>query len=658
MSLSIGIPAALSAVKALLKYRVRVDEILALKEATESIPFALPPAPFDFMAQKDAMFAFFKSEEGRTILELRALADDFEKLKRDPLVPATALLRDEFLQLFFEASDAAPVVMGPQSEARSVRASQEMRLSYYVVSSHRLSRNPALTRILLATADTLLEVAGDNSGLFISNPKTQAIVGSLIHEFAGKRDFDDDSAELILRGLLRSAVVAAMEEQGAITEEPALVALFQALSGMREEFGDDFVAQIITRRGFQTLAGRYLTEVAEDPSFLVQDGPFVEILGATLKDLGENFVEVFDDPTALFGVLEVALTSAAGQAPALLGKKIGNKPLISAVLQSVLGEFEKQGQNNALIQSFANGEIVSNVFQASMSAIAANPGGLASAAKINALSATLVAGVAEVVSSKALSDVLSKQTLRAIASNSMLTLAQNSSEWSGNSEFAARLTAGVLKASASAVEDGLSEDDLDDLLDAAIKTASANIGLLKLDVRVEIVLEAIGLQLAQKGVRALLTPESRRNVIFAGVEVVSRNPKIWSRFADAELVQPLISAVFEGLATDKTALFTGSTMVEAVRSVLAASALRGQLFIDEEVSSDEIKLLLGMALRKLDQEIGRSIDSEDAAAYIRRIVDAFLDEPFELDSISASGFKLLHEVAMGRAERVNDGGDV
>ncbi|HUU71797.1 MAG TPA: hypothetical protein VMW70_04170, partial [Burkholderiales bacterium] len=69
-------------------------------------------------------------------------------------------------------------------------------------------------------------------------------------------------------------------------------------------------------------------------------------------------------------------------------------------------------------------------------------------------------------------------------------------------------------------------------------------------------------------------------------------------------------------------------------------------------------LLLGMALRKLDQEIGRSIDSEDAAAYIRRIVDAFLDEPFELDSISATGFKLLHEVAMGRAERVNDGGDL
>lgn len=589
------------------------------------------------------------------ILELRARTDAFAKLEQDPLVPAAANLRGEFLQLFFEASDTAPIVMGPESEARSVRASPEMRLSYYVVSSHRLSRNPALTRILLATADTLLEVAGENAGLFISNPKTEAIVASLIHEFAGKRDFNDDSAELLLRGLLRSAAVAAMENQDAITEEPALIALFESLSGMRDDFGDDFVAQIITKRGFQALVGKYLTEVAEDPSFLIDDGPFREILGATLKDLGENFVQVFDDPKALFGVLEVALTSAAGQAPGILEKKIGSKPLLSAVLQSILGEIKERGKNDALLQSFANGAIVSGVFQASMGAIAANPGALASAAKINGLSASLVAGVAKVASSKELSDVVSAQTLREITSSSLLVLAENSSEWAGNSEFATKLTAGVLQAAASAVEDGLSKEDLTDLLDAAIKTSAANIGLLKLDVRLDVVLEAIGSQLSQKGVRALLTPESRRHVILASIEVVSRNPKIWSGFAEADLVHPLVVAVFEGLATDKTALFTGPTMVEGIRSVLTAAALRGQVLIDEEVSSDEIVKLLTMALRKLNQEVGRSVDSEDVATYMKQLVEFFLDDPFELDSISAVDFKNLHELAMGRADLVEEG---
>ena len=176
MSLAVGIPVAISAIQALLKYRERVDQILALKEASEAIPFSLPPAPFDFLAHQDEFFEFFESEQGGLVLELHGRASDFEQFKVNPTSAENLDLRLEFLQLFYEASDTAPIVLGPQSEARSVRSSAEMRLSYYVVASHRLSRNPALTRILLASADTLLEVAGANAGLFISNLKTQAIV--------------------------------------------------------------------------------------------------------------------------------------------------------------------------------------------------------------------------------------------------------------------------------------------------------------------------------------------------------------------------------------------------------------------------------------------------------------------------------------------------
>lgn len=647
MSLAVGIPVAISALKALLKYRARVDEILALKEATEAIPFSLPPAPFDFMSQRDAMFAFFHSEPGRLVLELRAQTDSFAKLEANPLAPANANLRSEFLQLFFEASDTAPIVLGPQSEARSVRASPEMRLSYYVVSSHRLSRNPTLTRLLLATADTLLEVAGENAGLFISNPKTEAIVSSLIREFAGKRDFDDDSAEMLLRGFLRSVVVAALENQSQITEEPALNALFAALSGMRDDFGDDFVARIITKRGFQTLVGKYLTAVGEDPEFLVEDGPFQEILSATLKDLGKNFETIFDDPKALFGVLEVALASAVHQAPELLGKRVRNKPLLSAVLQSVLAEVEARSDEHALVGSFANGDILAVLFHASMSAIAANPGALATAARIDELSAHLVAGVASVVATQQLSEVLSTQTLRDITSRSLSVLADNSSEWAGNSEFVVAVTTSVLRAAASALEDGLSKDDLASLLDAAIKTSTANLGMLKLDSRLELVLAAVGSQLSEFGVRASLTPSSRRDLIFATVEAVARNPRVWSQFGDADLVQPLVVAVIQGLATDKTALFTGPTWVSAVHAVLTALARGGQAFIDQEVTPDQVNKLLTTALRRLDQEVGLSVDADTVVEYLRRLVASFLANPFEPTNIAATRFKEIHEIAMG-----------
>ena len=80
------------------------------------------------------------------------------------------------------------------------------------------------------------------------------------------------------------------------------------------------------------------------------------------------------------------------------------------------------------------------------------------------------------------------------------------------------------------------------------------------------------------------------------------------------------------------------------------------MLIDEEVSSDEIKQLLTMALRKLDQEVGRSVDSEHVATYMKRLVEFFLDDPFTLDSISAVDFKDLHELAIGRAELVEEGG--
>jgi hypothetical protein len=652
MSLAVGIPIAISAIQALLKYRGRVDQILALKEASESLPFSLPPAPFDFNEHKDELFEFFENDQGALVLELHGRVADFERFKADPSSSDNFALRMEFLQMFYEASDTAPVFLGPQSEARSVRASSEMRLSYYVVASHRLSRNPALTRILLATADTLLEVAGANAGLFISNPKTQAIVSTLISEFAVKHDFDDDSAEMILKSLLRSAVVAAMENQESISEEPALVALFGALSDMREEFGDEFVAQIITKKGFQTLVGKYISEVADEPSFLIEDGPFKEILSATLKDLGDNFEFIFDDQKALFGVLEVALTSAAGQANEILQKDIKGKPLLSAVLGAVLSNIEKRGQQDQLFKSCANGEIVTGIFQASMSAIAANPKLLVNAEKIDTLSANLVAGLADILSHKELSQVVSKQTLRDIASRLFMVLAENSTAWAGNNEFATKLVTSLLKAASSAIEDGLSTEDIADLIDVAIWTATENLALVKVNVQLEGILEAVGGQLSKQSVRVLLNPTSRKDVILSSLETVALNPKVWSKFADADLVQPLVAAIFQGLATDSTALLTGSVMVEGLRSVLTAAALCGQKFIDKEIDAKALQKLLTLGLRKVNQEVGRAIDGETIPQYLERLLSYFLKDPFELGSISSQDFKKLHELAMEREKAV------
>lgn len=243
-------------------------------------------------------------------------------------------------------------------------------------------------------------------------------------------------------------------------------------------------------------------------------------------------------------------------------------------------------------------------------------------------------------------------------------IADNSSPWMAASKLAAgsglrdsgdvgrqwlKLVTGVLQAASSAVEDGLSTDDVADLIDAAIATATANLALVKVDVQIAGVLEALGTQLSVKGVRALLTPDSRWDVIISSLETVARNPRVWSGFAEADLVQPLVAAVFTGLATDSTALLTGPHLVESVRTVLATVAIRGQQLIDGKVDTEAVQKLLTLGLRKVNQEIGRSIDGETLPQYLERLVERFLDDPFELDRITDAGFKEIHELAMGRS---------
>jgi len=68
MALPITAPLAISAIKALIRYRYRVDTILALSTVEEGLPFRLPKPPTDHMAHLSDMLRFFESDQGRIIL--------------------------------------------------------------------------------------------------------------------------------------------------------------------------------------------------------------------------------------------------------------------------------------------------------------------------------------------------------------------------------------------------------------------------------------------------------------------------------------------------------------------------------------------------------------------------------------------------------------
>jgi hypothetical protein len=168
MALPITAPLAISAIRALIRYRDRVDTILALSTAEEGLPFRLPKPPIDHQAHFADMLRFFETEQGQIMLALNDLTQTFKAVKtadeEDSAIPGE--VRNCFA-LYFEATEVKPKRWAPDAndaewrKSSSTGPSEEMRLAYYVVESDRLSRNPALTRILLTTADTLLEVLGE-----------------------------------------------------------------------------------------------------------------------------------------------------------------------------------------------------------------------------------------------------------------------------------------------------------------------------------------------------------------------------------------------------------------------------------------------------------------------------------------------------------------
>jgi hypothetical protein len=647
MSATLTISAAIAAVEALVKFRAKADDILALNVAADSLPIQLPPAPLNYEESREAMLTFFGTDEGKLALELRGETKDYRIFRADPDAAHPAV-RQTYLALYYDFTDTAPKWVGPQNAGRILMSGSGLKLSYYVVESHRQSRNPAVTRVLLATAETLLEFGGANAELFVSSPKTRSILASALEAFLGQGNLDDTSGEMLLKRMLGAAVVAAIENPGAAPENPALSALIGALSDLRQAKGDDFVASIFSKPGFQGLVSSFLLNVAEDPALLGEER-FRPVLRAILIDLAENSEAIFDDPKALFGVLEVAVTTAAAELPSLLEKKTGNRPLLAAVLKSVLSEVETRGQQDVLFKSVANGEIVVGLFAAAVGAVARNPEALGKSAKMDKLSAALVSGLAAVLESKKLSEVLSTETLRELATGSLKVLAENSVALGMDSEFTTNLVSGLLEASASAVADGLSVEDLADVLDAALRTANENLALVRVSLPLKGLLEAVGGQLSEKGVRSLLQPESRLDLIHASLEAVSNSPKVWSGFGEADLVQPVVKALLKGLSSDPTGMLTGPAMVDAFQSVIKAAARRGAQLIDQKVDPSELETLLSMGLRKLDRELGKGVDAEKVPAYLEELIDRYLADPVALVSIATVTFKELHEETLKAA---------
>src|SRR5205085_8443635 len=196
-----------------------------------------------------------------------------------------------------------------------------------------------------------------------------------------------------------------------------------------------------------------------------------------------------------------------------------------------------------------------------------------------------------------------------------------------NSPFATKLLAAVFKASADAIKDGLTKDDLIEIATAAIKASADNIGLLKLDDRLAAAITDAGHAIVEAGLKQLLNTQGRKTLLLSVLQAIAANPTVWGYLQGAGLVQPLIDAILQGLATDPKHLLSGPVLIQAISRILQAAVRRGQQIVDQTVKPEVLKNLLTMALTRATAEVGKKVDGENLPLFLERVIAAFLDAP-------------------------------
>ncbi len=538
------IPVAISAVQSLIRYRVRVDHILAVKKTSDALPFTLPPLPKVNFEHTSLMAEYFNTEQGQLLLDAANMSGTFVDF-RSGSPRRTMKKTTDLLKLYYRTTGGRPKSSVTRGGS-SLNSNAERVLAYYMVDSYRLSASSATTRILLATADILTEFAGNNAAAFISNPKTASIVTTLLREFAARHDFNEQSLDNVFKKLLGSAVIAVLDNKDSLPDHPALLVLYSALGDVRQKKGkngDDFIAKIISAEGFQSVVSSYLTTTSRDPAFMEMlaklsgseslDEPkrklIREVFGATLTSLGEDFQDVLEDPAKLTGVLEAAVTTAAKNANGVIRVLGDEKPLLSVVLEAVASRVTSRKN---LFDSIGSGELLGAMYKASLEAVAANPKAMITQLDVNTTVEKIVAGLAQELSRSSLTTTLEGlknekglPLVSQLVSRAIQVLGENPQVLMGNNDFGNAMIGSVLEAGADLIRDGLDVDDLLKVARLGINSATDNLEFAKMDHQLRTLLQTVGKLVSSGNIKEkLTTTENRRDTcISVGFWVINKH---------------------------------------------------------------------------------------------------------------------------------------
>ncbi len=586
------------------------------------------------------MVAYFQTEHGKAVLALQGLTDAFKQVLQER---ETGNYSGDSLQhcldLYFEAVPIPPkkLISGDDEALRkyaSTGPDEDFRLSYYVVESQRLSRNPTVSRLALATADTLLETVAGNSSLFISDKVTAKIVDAAIDAFAVQHDFDDDGAEIIFRRLLGAVAVSVAREGNSVSDNPAVRALFAAVREAQDTLGADDVAKLVSADGLQTTVQKLLNTIASDPSFLTSDTKLQASIKAVLIKASNAIPDIVDGKQeAILSLVEVVVSEAAKRTTFVLESNGIGAPLAETVLTAMLGTIQGAADGDKLLESLANGKLLGELYKSALSSIAANPDIISSQTGVNSHVAKLISGYADILAkvdpTQFGNQATTQETVSRILSITLGSLASHPGLAGHSDAFGPVMASVMLNTAAGLVKDGLQEQDLVEFIDAAVAAAAENVALLNVGDHFNSVATIWADAISGQGVAALSSPATRLKILRSGILEMARNPVLWKHLNNSGDAEKLVNEIVEALsAGDATVLLSGPVLADSIEAVLKVIVRRADPA--DLLPDGALKQALLEAVETLKDGSALSIGTDDVAGYLANFIREILEDPNRL----------------------------
>jgi hypothetical protein len=262
-----------------------------------------------------------------------------------------------------------------------------------------------------------------------------------------------------------------------------------------------------------------------------------------------------------------------------------------------------------------------------------------------------VAALNDAVEENDLHALFNPERLQALLTEGVALVAAHPEMLSQGDPAVIAVIGAAFKGGATAAADGkISQRELVEIAQAALQTAASNQRDPAFAGKLSKILRVAGDVLADAQVAALITAETRKELLVSLLEVAAANPRIWGSWADGQQLQPLLEAVIKTLVTDSAKTLGGANLTDAIRVSLVQIARRGNTLLDGKVTPEQLSTLLALALKAADRQIGVTLDREGVLLFYEAILVGFLRQPFNPTDMAAPKFQALLKAALATLE--------